>query len=212
MSIADYYDGRSLSQEQKSALILRARDGDREARDLFILSFLRYCNALAAQRKTFEQEDLVHEMILAALSAYERALFAKNPFAYMIRVIQWNLTEYCEVHVSAIKTPQSHEERAKRPVPIPVDRFSPILEEILIESCNPLEQRDYTVLYQALERLTPTQRDVIYCRFGLAGHAPESFGEIAKRQGKSNSVIANNQRYALDKLRRLLESEALCNI
>lgn len=56
--------------------------------------------------------------------------------------------------------------------------------------------------------LTPREREIIICRYGLYGHEAVPQREIAKRLGISRSYISRIEKKALEKLRRRYEQGA----
>jgi RNA polymerase sigma-70 factor (ECF subfamily) len=72
------------------------------------------------------------------------------------------------------------------------------LLEPVAEGCSPAEQR---ALEQALRALPPEQREVVH----LHVYEGMTFQEIADTAGESIHTIAARYRYALDKMRRLLQ-------
>ncbi len=214
---ADLAQVPRLTEEERQALLKRLRQGDMQARDAFVNSFLGYVVKVARKFTLQHQEhphrveflDLVQMAMLAILERVDRALEHPCPIGYLNRVAECALLAYCQNHTSLIVLPHGHK-RQELPV-IPsislenqtVDGDFPFEERLLTEVKVSEPERDFTPLYTALEKLTSNQREWITCLFGL-GCAPETFTEIAVRRGV-NKKSSTAKRKAIKRLEQLLE-------
>ena len=72
-------------------------------------------------------------------------------------------------------------------------------EEDLFEDLN--RKEEFQELYAAIDRvLTPRERTVILCRYGLGEHKPETQQEVADRIGISRSYVSRIEKKAIRKL------------
>jgi len=90
--------------------------------------------------------------------------------------------------------------RLRRRRRAPVVASEPLLEAVAVGA----NEEERLLLEQALRRLPPEQREVVYLKIyeGL------TFQEIGDQCGVSLNTAASRYRYALDGLRRVLEVEA----
>ena len=84
------------------------------------------------------------------------------------------------------------------------------LMDILADDRNIDDDIDTRMNLQVLRRyidseLTPREREIIICRYGLTGEAPQPQRELAKRLNISRSYISRIEKKALEKLRARYE-------
>ncbi len=190
-----------ISDEQKNALVHRARAGDEAAREEIILSFVRYCAALAARyTRTYawaspriEYLDLAQMGMLTVIQTLDRALQQEKPFLYLVVTVRNEISDYCLSHTSLITTPEVHTpDRPFFPRKEVVSLDTPISEDgpdtvgDLLAAPTPTEgddpQEKYRRLYEAVERLPEKRRHIVKRHWGLQC-APESLNAIGRRSG-----------------------------
>ena len=72
-----------------------------------------------------------------------------------------------------------------------------------------IQDRDNRLLIRRLvgECLTDREADVIRCRYGLGGRAPQTQREVAKKYGISRSYVSRIEKKALEKLQQAMEGK-----
>lgn len=191
-------DEAPLTREQEQCLVIRARAGDEQAKEAICVHLMSYSSSIAGRlARTFrwaapriEYLDLVQTGMLAVLENFEQALQVENPIAYLIRVIRYQMFEYCRSYSSLIRTP--HNSRTQLPhwnvdsLDVPLSRAevgSSTFADVLAAPCGGEPEPDeasYQLLYAVIEqRLSHRQREMVERHYGL-GCAPESIFAIGR--------------------------------
>jgi RNA polymerase sigma factor (sigma-70 family) len=217
-----------MSMEEKHALLQRVRAGDSQARDTLIVDFVPYCQAMAARYVSayawasprIEFDDLAQIGMLEVISKFDVALTKQDCFSYLFAVARYAVLGYCHRHATLIERPPN----GHLPLPRIVSLNTPIgrndkgrvqrtLGDLLPAPTGPVqEERDYRALYQALEALSPRQRETLQRHYGL-GYASESLLTISRsfqqkgcmRHPRTADI---HERRAMVKLRTLLARDA----
>lgn len=220
-----------LSWEEKQALLERVRAGDCQAKETLIVDFVPYCQAMAARYVSayawasprIEFDDLAQLSILEVISKFDVALTKRDFFSYLFAMARYAVLGYCHRHATLIERPPNGHLPLPRIVSLnaPVGKNDKIrvkrtLADLLPAPCGPAqEERDYSALHQALETLSPRQRETLQRHYGL-GCASESLLTISlsfQQGGRSthphtDSTATTHERRAMVKLRKLLASNA----
>lgn len=231
--LSDYHQqavasGRFLTTHEKDQLVARARAGDAQARSDIILNFwrpcyllaLRYSRAYAWASPRLDGEELAQEGMLFVAKTVDMALTKYTPFSYLYKVVRWEMQEYCQVHCSLITTPLSHVPHIPQPsswdmlsldTPVTGKDATLTLADVLPDTRPPYQddEAQYQPLYEAIEQLSPRQREVLKRHYGL-GYCPESLNAIGWSLTKgvtTRPTLANiAKRRALDTLRPRLQA------
>jgi len=219
----------TILEEQN--LVAHAHMGDAEARQQIIVSCLHY--ALGKARVIYNLRQLTHDDLLdlaqvgnlAMLEDFERALQRNNPLSYLRGIARRAITLYCAYRSSLISKPASltQEQREKRGLvtvesldtPLSIDGTlirldfveAPVSDPatLLEQEEHPEERRERNmVLYQALEMLSPRERQVLTLRFGLDGQPGMRRDLIGELIGGTYSGIKSTESKALERLRSAL--------
>ena len=88
------------------------------------------------------------------------------------------------------------------------------LMDVVCEEDDLMEQLDAREnarrLYREVEgALTEQERQVVICRYGLYGRAPQRQREVAENLGISRSYVSRIEKRALEKLRIAMDSEVM---
>jgi RNA polymerase sigma factor (sigma-70 family) len=222
-----------LSFAEEQDLVIRARAGSPEARHALVVSCLRY--GLGKARVSYNTEQPAHDDLLdlaqvaslAMLEDLDRALKRQNPCSYLRGIARRAIALYISYRLSLVSKPSSFTKKMfeKYDVVTVESLDAPLsskdtvthLEFVqapaadlatLLEEEEHLEERHahYTVLYEALEALSPRQRQVITLRFGLDGEAGMRRDIISELIGGTYEGINAAERAALKVLRRALEA------
>jgi len=184
------------------------QDNTQEKRKEFILSCLPLSRALAAKRWHFaEYDDIVQIAMLTVVVSADRALAVEHPYAYIWQAMMYDVDQFI-AECRMIRRPRSVARGQEEDV-ICLHRITEIMEEYLVAPSLLEQKRDYSWLYALVERLPPAQREALAHHFALEGYGYESPKDIALRRNCSHQAVTNNQRYALDSLRKLLSGQTL---
>ncbi|MEL6674446.1 MAG: sigma-70 family RNA polymerase sigma factor [Bacteroidota bacterium] len=141
-----------------------------------------------------KQKELTQDTLQSFfLEMWEKKIWTKeieHPKTYFQRAFYRKMMTALKAQA---KGPQSLEE--SKPI-LPEISF----EEALIESETQMERAQ--VLAQALDRLSPTQREMIQAKF----QDGKKYEELAREKGKSKQTIYNQVHTAIQKLREILGS------
>ncbi|MBI2906714.1 MAG: sigma-70 family RNA polymerase sigma factor [Chloroflexi bacterium] len=174
-----------------AGLIGRAKAYDREAfTELYRLTFTPVYRYLSARLDTVEEaEDLTQEVFMAALSGIQglRAADQTGLLAWLFQIARHKIADYLR-------------QRIRRP-------SAPLEETDKIEATSPSPQelaeaeQERKELRQAVEQLTPEQREVILCKYVLGYDNQQTAGLMGKNINSVNQL----QHRALASLSRLLK-------
>lgn len=219
------------TRDEEALLIDAARQGDKEARELLVLSCTWYIFAATAKYARIARDsgkwrieflDLFQMAHVVVLERLDKALAHVNPCGYLRKAIAGAILDYNAIYAEPIapKRLVGKYEHQYTTVSLdqPVRRLShsgdQYLADVLAEPAPlPEVDRDFAPLYEAMDTLTETQREVIDGYFGFG--APETVFEVTMRQRQrkglptdgytaNNPVGWNNYRRAIDKLRKRL--------
>lgn len=202
------------NKEDKEKLATRVRGGDVCARERFVLSFMLYCEKLAYKYTVvfpwIEKEDLAQIGMLTVLECMGQAMQKyDDPFPYIVVAVRHEIAQYCRFQSGLIRIPETRDKNGNY-------IHSPYCMEDINEELEIVEesaQRDYSNLYQAIEKLKGRTKEVICRHYGLCGYAPESLPMISMviSSGTSKSMAGSYQAQALKQLRKHLISAEKSN-
>jgi DNA-directed RNA polymerase sigma subunit (sigma70/sigma32) len=213
-----------LSDEQKQALIERARAGEQQAGHDLVCSLLPSVFLLAIRyaqiaRRT-EIGDFCQAASIAMLEALERALEKKNPYAYLYGVARLTMQQCYGLHDELIEKKSHQDYEKENYVTLSLDvplhstgeqTWEDVLEApALILDGETKTAKEHEPLYQALDALTDKQRIVILRCHGLCGYPQSTLVEIeydltgkVSKNGQAPNVVKRKQR-AMDALKKSL--------
>jgi RNA polymerase sigma factor (sigma-70 family) len=203
-------------KEEQEALFEKARRGDKEARELLLLSCLSYIFYRGWRYKDEIRHDDPMDLVsignVAMVEALDKALYADNPIKYLISQGAYAIAHYV-FHDSPMIKRDKH-----RNVVTPVDSLDTELgqteltyhgvlgttdEADLFSDMEEAQGEIYAELYQALDRLTKKQRYVVDKHFGL-DDAPMPLAEIGRMMGIRPESAWKTWKLAQRRLRKLL--------
>jgi len=201
-----------LDEAAEMELLLKARDGDMEARNTLIVHNLRLVVYIA---KKFEStkiniEDLISIGSMGLIKGVETFKIEKNIklATYASRCIENEILMYLR------KTYKMRQEVSLDEI-LNVDSegnemvLADILASVDPEALEMMtKDEDRKEIYQALENLPKREQDIIIMRFGLFGHEPLTQKEVADILGISQSYISRLEKRIIDKMRHEIESRA----
>ncbi|HXR65831.1 MAG TPA: hypothetical protein VN729_07905 [Ktedonobacteraceae bacterium] len=194
-----------LSTEGERELVARARQGDEQAKAELIVSCLRWAwneayNVCQNRRpRHVDQLDLAQVASLQMVHSMQRALTKASPAGYLRGLARREISQYCVYYAPLIHKPHMIIEDLKQ-VEMPVVTTSldePVYRhtettlltvDIVEISMPPVEEVErsqteeqaerWKLLYQAIEELTPRQREYLIRGYGLYGQPAEANPEL----------------------------------
>ncbi|HLZ62555.1 MAG TPA: hypothetical protein VKR06_36880 [Ktedonosporobacter sp.] len=190
-----------LSRQEQEVLIVRARQGDSEAREALIVDCLHH--VLGKARMIYNERyldhddllDLIQVASLEMVAQFDRALSKGGPAAYLRGIARSAILQYCTYHSGMIQKPHySLAALAKMdPHPATVEsldrplyRDSKRIRVELIEMPPQLpvpdekyQRRRFAPLYQGVKKLSRRQQSTLIQLYGLYGQprkAPDDIG------------------------------------
>lgn len=183
--------GPQTAAFDENAIIRRAKQGDRSAQgqlyEHYVDAVYRYMLYRTGNHEL--AEDLTAEVFSQVLTAIERYEDMGLPFgAWLFRIARARLVD----HWRANKRQQDQ-----------VVTFSDDVEEFLIGEHTPDLTHEYTELVQALEYLTPAEREIILLRFA----SDMNNQDIAMVVHSNPNAVKSMMYRALRKLRGILSRQ-----
>jgi RNA polymerase sporulation-specific sigma factor len=199
-----------LNEERETELLLLAKDGDLEARDVLIVHNLRLVVYIA---KKFEStkiniEDLISIGSMGLIKAVQTFKMEKNIklATYASRCIE------NEILMHLRKTLKIRQEVSLDEV-LNIDSegnemvLADILGSVEEETIEVMtKEEDQKNLYKALYSLNDREREIIEMRYGLFDRVAMTQREVAQMLGISQSYISRLEKRIIDKMRHIVTS------
>jgi len=195
-----------LPREEEARMIQRLSQGDGAARDCLIEHNLRLVAYIA---RRFENtgvniEDLISIGTIGLIKAVETYQPDRNIklATYASRCIENEILMYLRKNAG-----RKGEVSFDEPLNTDWDGNERLLSDVLGTDgdlvMRPIEADvDRQLLRQAMERLTPRERDIITLRFGLDGKRERTQKEVAGRMGISQSYISRLEKRIIARLKK----------
>ena len=207
----------TLSPEEEAALVKLAREGDAQAKEALLESCVRYvalwarryADAYGWQSARIEEEELIGVGNVTLVEVLERALDGDHPIGYLQAAAKREMARCCYYRRSLIKTPcqGTYADIPVASLDAPLDEDGVTLAEMIASSVeDPLPQRSFDALYQAMAHLTENQRDVLSRSYGLGESVQESPCEIERRKQVCRRTLNDTIRGAVARLHVLMPS------
>lgn len=193
-----------LSVEEEKEVALRAENGDKNARELLILSCVPFARKVSQRYHGhfLDDEELFEEALIGLVIAADKfdvhKGFRFNTYAkYCIRTEIRNALNFNKKTISLIKTKNAPDELLEL-VP---DSFDTAEDFVNSESTKSL--------LKAVRNLKPLERDVVSMHYGLNDKEPKSFTEIGEAKGYTKARMHQIEKKAFLTLQKSLEG--LCS-
>jgi DNA-directed RNA polymerase specialized sigma24 family protein len=205
-------DNTPADKKQYCGEVTQARVGDDLARDALIIRCLPSVRAIARHLSFayhFDGDELFSVGSYTLVEKCDQALATDHPCNYLCCCAKWAMIEYMKRNRSPLPA---------APLVLSLDRplisndpNSGTLADLIADpSGDPAEAgQDYTLLYQAIKRLRPGQREVILRRYGFMGRDPQDLRTIARELYGGSSQIgtaAHRHSWGIAALRKQLAS------
>jgi RNA polymerase sigma factor (sigma-70 family) len=181
--------GQSLMVEDK-ILIWRFKHGSREALQRIYEKYVVYLVTLASAllNDVSTAEDIVHDVLVSFAQSGERLRLEGSLKAYLAT---------CVVNRVRDKV------RSRQRQPLALDEAQSICSKASGPELSAVCSEELQQLSRAIAQLPYEQREVVM----LHVHGGMMFKHIAKSQQVSTNTVQSRYRYALDKLRSLMNGE-----
>lgn len=206
MSMSIFPHFNTLSRDEEYQLALQAKQGDKKARNILILSNIPFAikYSLSFLGYKIDPEDLSQIGLIGLIEAVDK--FDAGKGFRVITYAKWWIRK--EIEEAAGKT---RKESSTIPFSRLVKNEPDFDEEAFISSLgdnskNPVEEecikneKHYRVR-KALERLSGRDSDIINRHYGLDGREEESFNDIAESYGLSKARIHQLEQATFNSLR-----------
>jgi RNA polymerase sigma factor (sigma-70 family) len=205
-----------MTREEEKPYIEKARRGDKEAQDIIVMTCLNWTIMRAVSiyeqvRPThLDVMDLAGVGYLEMMEKLDRALEVEEPIAYLMTTASWQMQTEATFNDSMIMRPRMNKEEQKKRDPYPAYDVSleqphngRSLQDVLTIREVAETPKDFTPLYQAVEKLNPVQRRTIIDNYGLYGQPALPLEQMAQRENKTRHNISST----LHKARRNLATK-----
>jgi len=163
-------------------------------------------------RKSDDYLDIVGIGNLALVENVDKALEKPNPIAFLFASAKWAMIHYCCYRSSLI--PHRCEKQGAitcLSLDQPSRNGTSLGETLVQEELSTQPEKDYHVLYQAINQLDDKDRYVVLRHYGLDGDGPEPLTAISKRlsENPKHTIAHLRLMRALVKLHRFLVTAAI---
>ena len=206
MSMSIFPHFNTLSRDEEYQLALQAKQGDKKARNILILSNIPFAikYSLSFLGYKIDPEDLSQIGLIGLIEAVDK--FDAGKGFRVITYAKWWIRK--EIEEAAVKT---RKESSTTPFSRLVKNEPDFDEEAFISSLgdnseNPVEEecieneKHYRVR-KALDGLSGRDSDIINRHYGLDGREEESFNAIAESYGLSKARIHQLEQATFNSLR-----------
>ena len=203
---------KPLSAKEERACLARIKEGDQEARDLFIEHNLRLVAHIIKKyyaASASDQEDLISIGTIGLIKAVDSFDCDKGiRFAtYGARCIENEILMY-------FRSRKKHAQDLYIQEPIDVDGEGNALTlmDLMTEESDLLEEVSRRMQGEKLHRyigevLDGREKQVIELRYGIGGRMPMAQREVAKILGISRSYVSRIEKKAVQQLRQRFEAD-----
>lgn len=197
---------KPLTAEEERIYLKRSAEGDLEARNILIERNLRLVAHIMKKyySQSADQEDLISIGTIGLIKAVNTFKVDKNIklATYASRCIENEILMYLRR-----STKRKSEVSLDEPLNVDWDGNELLLSDILgtendIVSQHLEEEVNRSLLYSAMEKLTPRERELMEMRFGLKNGKEMTQKEVADKLGISQSYISRLEKRIITRLQR----------
>ena len=202
---------RTLSAKEEREYLLRAREGDTEAKNQLIEHNLRLvAHIIKKYYSNFkDQDDLISIGTIGLIKAVSTFDCEKGTkFAtYASRCIENEIL----MHFRG-RRKFAQDVFINDPIDTDKDGNSLTFQDIMTDDSNIYDEIDLRIKSEQLhtfiaQNLAPREREIIYLRYGLRGQKPLTQREVADKLGISRSYVSRIEKKAIGTLKKLFESK-----
>ena len=202
---------RTLSAKEEREYLLRAREGDTEAKNQLIEHNLRLvAHIIKKYYSNFkDQDDLISIGTIGLIKAVSTFDCEKGTkFAtYASRCIENEIL----MHFRG-RRKFAQDVFINDPIDTDKDGNSLTFQDIMTDDSNIYDEIDLRIKSEQLhtfiaQNLAPREREIIYLRYGLRGQKPLTQREVADKLGISRSYVSRIENKAIGTLKKRFESK-----
>lgn len=202
---------RTLTAKEEREYLLRAREGDTEAKNQLIEHNLRLvAHIIKKYYSNFkDQDDLISIGTIGLIKAVSTFDCEKGTkFAtYASRCIENEIL----MHFRG-RRKFAQDVFINDPIDTDKDGNSLTFQDIMTDDSNIYDEIDLRIKSEQLhafiaQSLAPREREIIYLRYGLRGQKPLTQREVADKLGISRSYVSRIEKKAIGTLKKLFESK-----
>lgn len=203
---------KPLSKEKENEYILRAEQGDKEAKEILIKHNLRLVAHIAKKYANYgDNDELISVGSIGLIKAVDSFNHSKGTqlATYASRCIENEI-------LMTMRMTKKHRSNVSLNEPVGVDKDGNELTimDMLAESGSVIEDVESNILMERLLELTKkclTEREyeIVRLRYGLGGSPALTQREVATKFGISRSYVSRIEKHALQKIKANIDAEEL---
>lgn len=203
---------KPLSKEKENEYILRAEQGDKEAKEILIKHNLRLVAHIAKKYANYgDNDELISVGSIGLIKAVDSFNHSKGTqlATYASRCIENEI-------LMTMRMTKKHRSNVSLNEPVGVDKDGNELTimDMLAESGSVIEDVESNILMERLLELTKkclTEREyeIVRLRYGLGGSPTLTQREVATKFGISRSYVSRIEKHALEKIKANIDAEEL---
>lgn len=203
---------KPLSKEKENEYILRAEQGDKEAKEILIKHNLRLVAHIAKKYANYgDNDELISVGSIGLIKAVDSFNHSKGTqlATYASRCIENEI-------LMTMRMTKKHRSNVSLNEPVGVDKDGNELTimDMLAESGSVIEDVESNILMERLLELTKkclTEREyeIVRLRYGLGGSPALTQKEVATKFGISRSYVSRIEKHALEKIKANIDAEEL---
>ncbi len=203
---------KPLSKEKENEYILRAEQGDKEAKEILIKHNLRLVAHIAKKYANYgDNDELISVGSIGLIKAVDSFNHSKGTqlATYASRCIENEI-------LMTMRMTKKHRSNVSLNEPVGVDKDGNELTimDMLAESGSVIEDVESNILMERLLELTKkclTEREyeIVRLRYGLGGSPALTQREVATKFGISRSYVSRIEKHALEKIKANIDAEEL---
>ncbi len=203
---------KPLSKEKELEYVLKAEEGDREAKEILIKHNLRLVAHIAKKYANYgDNDELISVGSIGLIKAVESFRHTKGTqlATYASRCIENEI-------LMTMRTSKKHRLNVSLNEPVGVDRDGNELTimDMLADQGSVIDDVESNMLMERLMELTSkclNEREyaIVRLRYGLGGAPQLTQREVAARFGISRSYVSRIEKGALEKIKHAVQAEEL---
>lgn len=181
---SEVFSKQRCDEQDIDRIIQRAREGDHKACETLIELCLPFVVKLAWKFKRYLPHDDYGDIVgignLALVTCLDKALRASQPVAYLMRCAYYRVLEHVSCRASLISNPKT-----SKATPVSSIEAHLWLQNTMTSGSSWKTRVPYANewLTEALNSLTPLQREVIMIKYGFPQRSFDSLYQLSKAQG-----------------------------
>lgn len=203
---------KPLSKEKEAEYILKAEQGDEEAKEILIKHNLRLVAHIAKKNSNYgDNDELISVGSIGLIKAVNSFNHTKGTqlATYASRCIENEI-------LMTMRVTKKHRSNVSLNEPVGVDRDGNELTimDVLAEAGSVIDDVESNILMERLLEITgkclnEREYEIIRLRYGLGGAPALTQREVAAKFGISRSYVSRIEKHALGKIKANIDAEEL---